>query len=319
VTSIGEEAFAHGSEELVIHGHSKSYAETYARDNGIKFVSLDATTHSHTMQAMPAKAATATTDGNIAYWYCSGCQKYFSDAEGKTEITLAQAIVQKTENSSSGNADGKTDDKKQDTLTQSPGEQQDTASQPTQSASNTQNPISPASVPAAKGTTVNDEKSGAAYKVSSTDSENPTVTYTGTTDKKAKTVSIPATVTVDGVTYQVTAIADNAFSGCTKLKTVTIGKNVTSIGTNAFKGCSALTKLTIPANVTKIGANAFSGCKKLKTLTVKTTKLTKKSIAKNAFKGLTKATKIKVPKSKLSAYKKLFKSKGLSAKVKVTK
>ena len=40
-------------------------------------------------------------------------------------------------------------------------------------------------------------------------------------------------------------------------------------------------------------------------------------IAKNAFKGITKKTAIKVPKKKVSSYKKIFKSKGLSSKVKV--
>ena len=78
-----------------------------------------------------------------------------------------------------------------------------------------------------------------------------------------------------------------------------------------------LKTVKIGKNVTKIGANAFSGCKKLKTIKITSTKLTSKTVSKNAFKGLTKATTIKVPKKKLSAYKKLFKQKGLSSKVKV--
>ena len=114
------------------------------------------------------------------------------------------------------------------------------------------------------------------------------------TDKKAKTVSIPATVKVDGVTYKVTKIDDNA-----------------------FKGCSSLTSVTLPSRATKIGANAFNGCKKLKTIKITSTKLSSKTVSKNAFKGLIKATTIKVPKKKLSAYKKLFKQKGLSSKVTV--
>ena len=67
----------------------------------------------------------------------------------------------------------------------------------------------------------------------------------------------------------------------------------------------------------EIGANAFNGCKKLKTIKITSTKLTSKTVAKNAFKGLIKATTISVPKKMLSAYKKLFKSKGLSSKVTV--
>lgn len=166
------------------------------------------------------------------------------------------------------------------------------------------------------------------------------VEYKAPANKKAKIVIIPATAKIDGVTYKVTRIADNAFkgnkavtrvtigsniriigknafSGTTKLKRVSIGKNVTEIGENAFKGCTALTSVTLPGKTTKIGANAFSGCRKLKTITIKSTELTSKTVADNAFKGITKATTIKVPKKKLNTYKKLFKSKGLSSKVKV--
>ena len=66
-----------------------------------------------------------------------------------------------------------------------------------------------------------------------------------------------------------------------------------------------------------IGKNAFKGCKKLKTITIKSGKLTKKSIRKGAFKGISSKTVIKVPKKKLKAYKKLFRQKGLSKKVKM--
>ena len=46
--------------------------------------------HTHSLSAVSAKAATCTGTGNIAYWYCAGCGKYFSDANAATEITLAQ-------------------------------------------------------------------------------------------------------------------------------------------------------------------------------------------------------------------------------------
>ena len=192
--------------------------------------------------------------------------------------------------------------------------------------------------PPKKGDVVADDKTSVKVEVS--DVKKKEVEYKEPANKKAKTISIPATVKIDGVTYKVTKIDDNAFknnktvtkvtvgsniktigknafSGATKLKTVKIGKNVTEIGANAFKGCSSLTSVTLPSKATKIGANAFNGCKKLKTIKITSTKLSSKTVAKNAFKGLTKATTIKVPKKKLSAYKKLFKQKVLSSKVKV--
>ena len=94
---------------------------------------------------------------------------------------------------------------------------------------------------------------------------------------------------------------------------------MTSVSGKAFKGNSKVTKIIIGKNVTKIGKKAFSKCKKLKLLVIKSRKLKTKNVAKNAFKGITKVTTIKVPKKKVSSYQKLFKSKGLSSKVKVTK
>ena len=47
------------------------------------------------------------------------------------------------------------------------------------------------------------------------------------------------------------------FSGCTKLKTVNLGKNVRTIGEMAFIGCKGMTDITIPENVTTIEKGAF--------------------------------------------------------------
>ena len=54
-------------------------------------------------------------------------------------------------------------------------------------------------------------------------------------------------------------IADNAFSGCSGLTSVTIPNSVTSIGAYAFYGCRGLTSVTIPNSVTNIGYGAFDG------------------------------------------------------------
>lgn len=47
----------------------------------------------HSMTATEAVAATCTTDGNIAYWYCALCNKYFSDSNGTTEISLEDTVI----------------------------------------------------------------------------------------------------------------------------------------------------------------------------------------------------------------------------------
>ena len=52
--------------------------------------------NNHTdLKHIDAKTATAAEEGNIEYWYCDGCKKYFSDAAAKTEITKAQTVTAK--------------------------------------------------------------------------------------------------------------------------------------------------------------------------------------------------------------------------------
>ncbi|MCD7755075.1 MAG: S8 family serine peptidase, partial [Firmicutes bacterium] len=50
----------------------------------------------HEAEAVPAKDATCEENGNIAYWYCPLCGKYFSDAECTVEITLEDTIIPAT-------------------------------------------------------------------------------------------------------------------------------------------------------------------------------------------------------------------------------
>lgn len=55
-----------------------------------------AVTHKHDAQAVAAKEPTATEDGNIAYWYCEDCGKYFSDETLTTEIEQKDTVIPAT-------------------------------------------------------------------------------------------------------------------------------------------------------------------------------------------------------------------------------
>jgi len=157
-----------------------------------------------------------------------------------------------------------------------------------------------------------------------------------------KSVVIPATITLKGVSYKVVGIGANAFRGKTKITSVSIGANVVSIGNNAFFGCTGLTKVSGGARLKTIGANAFARCpkltsftisskvlskigtyafakdSKLKTIKIKsTTKLTKKGVKKSLKSSKVKTVKVK--KSKVKKYKKYFTKKNCGRKVKVKK
>ena len=62
--------------------------------------SLDPNSHAD-LKHIDAKAATAAGEGNIEYWYCEACEKYFSDADAKNEITQAQTVIPKRQSSGS--------------------------------------------------------------------------------------------------------------------------------------------------------------------------------------------------------------------------
>ena len=149
--------------------------------------------------------------------------------------------------------------------------------------------------PAKKGKKLTGSK-GAIYKVTSDKKGSPTVEYSAAAKGAKGTITIPAQVTIKGVTYK-----------------------VTSVGASACRNRAGITKVIIGKNVKKIGNRVFSGCKKLKKVTVKTTKLTESTVGSNAFSGISSRVVVKVPESKVKAYRKLFKKKGISDGATITK
>lgn len=247
----------------------------------------------HFLKKIDRVEATDTTEGNIEYYECIVCHKLFYDSTGSMEITDKSSIVIQPS--------GVTPTSKPEE-TPKPSE----TSKPSQA---TPKPVD---------TSVRDT-SGAIYRVTSSDSKNPTVEYKKTDDIVGGNVKIKSSVKVLGITYKITAIAANTFKNNKKITSVTIGSNVTSIGKSAFEKCAKLKSVTLSKNVESIGKNAFKDCKKLKKITIKSTKLDADGVKKGAFSGINKKVVVKVPKSKYSAYKKLLRSKGLNKKAKIKK
>ena len=146
-----------------------------------------------------------------------------------------------------------------------------------------------------QGDVVEDKVEKTKYRITQSKSATKTVEYV-ISNSNAETIEIPNTVTINGVEYKVTSIAENAFKKNTKLKSVTIGNNVKTIGDNAFNKCTQLTSIKLPSKVSKIGEKAFYGCKKLEKVTLSSSL---KSIGDKAFYKCTSLTSITIP-SKVS-------------------
>ena len=61
---------------------------------GKAYGKLDSNNHTD-LKHIDAKAATEDTEGNIEYWYCGGCDKYYSDKDGINEIKKADTVTAK--------------------------------------------------------------------------------------------------------------------------------------------------------------------------------------------------------------------------------
>lgn len=104
-------------------------------------------------------------------------------------------------------------------------------------------------------------------------------------------LSIPETVSYNGVNYTVASIGEMAFSNCRSLTAVTIPNSVTSIGNGAFRDCTELTAFTIPNSVLSVGDEAFWNCSELTSVTIPNSVTT---IGDAAFLACSKLTTINV-------------------------
>ena len=74
---------------------------------GKAYGEFDANNHSD-LKHIDAKAATKDAEGNIEYWYCEGCGKYFSDKDGTKEIKKADTVTAKLKDDSKSPQTGDT-------------------------------------------------------------------------------------------------------------------------------------------------------------------------------------------------------------------
>jgi len=140
-------------------------------------------------------------------------------------------------------------------------------------------------------------------------------------------INIPGEIIINGITFDVATIADNAFANCTYITDINIDNGVKTIGQSAFNGCNAITNVILPESVETIGKSAFancsnltgvslpssiknigeesfSNCKKLASLECKALKVP--TTAYNAFNYVPTALSVQVPESSINLYKNAY-------------
>lgn len=205
-------------------------------------------------------------------------------AAGKAVITVSSAArpdVKATVEINVKAKDNELETKEPDSETETKAPQTETK------APETEKPDVPKKVPA-KGSVHKSADGKLAFKVTKSDAKNGTVTVSKLLKKTVKTVTIPATVTIDGYTFKVTAVANNVFKNASRLKNVVIGANVKSIGKSSFYKCKKLATITFKGiKAPGVGKNAFKSGKSK--VTVKVPKKMKKSQLNKLKKALKKA------------------------------
>ena len=100
VSAKTADGFAFSAEKKVAIQNEHSGGTATCKDKAIcevcgeSYGKLDPNNHAN-LKHIDAKAATKTSEGNIEYWYCDGCNKYYKDAKATQEITKAQTVTAK--------------------------------------------------------------------------------------------------------------------------------------------------------------------------------------------------------------------------------
>ena len=90
----GKDTDNHWKECSRCHEKKDEAAHDYGSDNICDTCGYDKTVpHTHNLTLVPAKAPTCTEKGNTAYYTCDGCDKWFEDATGASEITDKTSVI----------------------------------------------------------------------------------------------------------------------------------------------------------------------------------------------------------------------------------
>ena len=263
VTSIGDAAFKYCSNLKTISLSCKSSLKKSDFGDQANLVSYTL----HTLKKTEAKAATCSEDGNIEYWTCEHCKKYFlsddSNPETAKAVEQSETVIPALKHKNATTR----------------GASEPTETEPGYSGDRY---CPDCNTVLEKGYTYWNEDN-----LTWTLDADGTLTIRSPAYNNSKVKKI---VIEDGVT----SIGDDAFYNCSNLTSITIPKNVTSIGNSVFENCSSLTDITIPDSVTSIGNWAFLNCSSLTSITIPDSVT---SIGNTAFYNCSGLTSITIPDS----------------------
>ena len=135
----------------------------------------------------------------------------------------------------------------------------------------------------------------------SVNSGGATVENNGSFNTYSGNVTIPASISYGGNTYDVRSIGYQSFKGSTGLTSVTIPNSVFYLANEAFHGCTSLTSINLPSSISAIYNNVFVGCTGLTSIYCNWD--TPKSCNVNNFSSSTySSATLYVPAGKVSAY-----------------
>ena len=93
----------------------------------------------------------------------------------------------------------------------------------------------------------------------------PTMGWNGY-QKPVGSLTIPSTVTHDGVTYNVLAVSNHAFYACNGLTQVTVQQGIRALRSNAFGSCTGIATVSLPASLDTLAAASFANCSTMTSL-----------------------------------------------------
>lgn len=209
--------------------------------------------------------------GNIEYWFCSGCNKYFSDDLGYNEILdKSSVIIEAGCNFKNGHC---------------------------------------TKCNSSEGLVYILSADKTHYKVSKGTCSTKDVVIAGfynglpiTTIPRSSFYDSDEIVSIT-LPNTVTTIEDYAFNHCDGLVEVAMSNKITHIGENAFQHCTSLTNISIPDSVTELGKAAFYQCYKLSCVSIGNNV---KTIKENTFSHCTELESITIGNQIVSIGKSAF-------------